>query len=136
MATPEGTRHIDIASSDRPPLWYQIGVVQAARSSWATMFPCVLRIRGIKEHAADWQCGVICWLEHLEREEADYHDNSITLVGQSWAVSLAESASTIEQRYVNTRRLIDGEVVLGRMPAYGLTQLDDERVSVSGPSMG
>jgi hypothetical protein len=122
MATPEGTRHIDIASSDRPPLWYQIGSGTGRTQFVGDHVPAYYGFEGSKNTLP---IGNVAssggWNIWNERKPTTTTTASLWWA-KSWAVSLAERLSTIEQRYVNTRRLIDGEVVLGRMPAYGLTQ--------------
>ena len=118
MATPDGVRHLSLESSDRPPLWYQIGTGIGRTQFVGDHLPAYYGVQGKMDDQPTEQYPTSP-IEPIWNASTPESAEKCLWWSKPWAVTLEDRLSTIEVRYANATKLIDGEIVLNRMPAYG-----------------
>ena len=120
MSSPDGVRTFDLQTSDRPPLYYQINTVGSGRTQFVgDHLPAYYGVQSDEPNTEDWMATTL-----QVGEYAVWNTEAAGVLSawwqKPWATGLKDRLQTIAQRYQNAGRIVDGDVVLNRLPAYGV----------------
>lgn len=120
MATPDGVRHFDLQTSERPPLHFSVPFGKGRTQFLGDHVPALYGKQG---RVADRPVGQPPSPTEYSVWNAVAPQSSVACRwwSKSWAISLQDRHEALRSRYVNAKLLIDGDVVMHRMPAYGMT---------------
>jgi hypothetical protein len=118
MSTPDGVRHLSLESSDRPPLYYAIGSGNGRTHFVGDHLPAYY---GRDGSMMDYDIGTAPSASQFSVWNRTRTAARNLWWQKPWAQAIDQRLSTIMNRYKDAGKIIDGEVVLNRMPAYGFT---------------
>ena len=119
MSSADGVQTLNLQTSDRPPLWYQIGTGTGRTQFVGDHLPAYYGSQSDEPNTPDWMATVPAPQDDYtiwNREQAGVLS---AWWQKPWATGLTDRLQVIQERYRFAGQIIDGDMVLNRLPAYG-----------------